>query len=72
VNKDVSSVKILKFIFNPSTLECEALVEGSQIYSVSHDNGEWRCSCPGFFYNKKCKHIERIKMEIFWEVGKWV
>lgn len=64
----LSEVKILKLNFNPDTLDCQALVQGSQIYTVSYD-GEWRCSCPGFLYNKHCKHIKRVKAELFIETG---
>jgi hypothetical protein len=31
-------------------------------YTVSdHGNGDWSCSCVGFSYYKKCKHIAQTK-----------
>jgi hypothetical protein len=33
-------------------------------YTVSQVRGEWSCSCMGFEYRKKCKHVEQIKKEI--------
>ncbi len=33
-------------------------------YRVALDralDGEWRCSCPGYFYRTKCKHLEPAK-----------
>ena len=30
-------------------------------YEVKSSYGKWSCTCPGFEYRKKCKHIEEIK-----------
>jgi len=31
-------------------------------YTVKHKNGfGWWCGCKGFYYRKKCRHIEDIK-----------
>ena len=30
-------------------------------YTVSMHNGSWTCSCPGFGWRRKCKHIEAQK-----------
>ena len=34
-------------------------VEGSkgQVYTLSKNNGEWACSCPGYTYRGACKHV---------------
>jgi len=30
-------------------------------YYVRTDGEEWTCTCPGYAYHRKCKHIERCK-----------
>ena len=36
----------------------QRVVEGSkgQRYTLTKENGQWTCSCPGFTYYGKCKH----------------
>ena len=38
-------------------------VEGSkgQTYRVEAFNGVWRCSCKGYEFRRKCRHIEERK-----------
>ncbi len=53
----------------------ETTVRGSKgdtyhvIFGASPNQGvkyEWSCTCKGFSYNKKCRHIEEVKIS-----GKW-
>lgn len=39
------------------------LVEGSKgdKYTVSSGMGTWHCTCSGFGFRRRCKHIESIK-----------
>lgn len=30
-------------------------------YKITDHNGQWSCTCHGFTYNRKCKHIESFK-----------
>ena len=34
-------------------------VQGSKgnTYTVTNDNGAWSCTCPGFGWRRKCRHI---------------
>ncbi len=38
-------------------------VQGSRgnTYTVSDNGGTWTCSCPGFGWRRKCKHVEAQK-----------
>jgi hypothetical protein len=38
-------------------------VRGSKgdIYYVSEDNGQYKCTCVGFKYHGTCKHIDKVK-----------
>ena len=38
-------------------------VKGStgKTYTVTHRNEAWLCTCTGFTYRRKCKHIEEQK-----------
>ena len=40
-------------------------VKGSRgnTYRVEAFNGLWRCSCKGYQYRRKCRHIEGVKNE---------
>lgn len=33
-------------------------------YTVECKNESWSCSCPGFGYRSKCKHINNIKQHL--------
>ena len=43
----------------------EWIVPGSKgnEYSVSFLNMNWGCTCPGFGFRRKCKHIDTIKAD---------
>ena len=38
-------------------------IEGSKgnLYSVKLSDGVYTCSCPGFGFRRKCRHIKEIK-----------
>lgn len=38
-------------------------VQGSKgdVYYVTEQNGEWKCTCSGYKYHGTCKHIEKVK-----------
>jgi hypothetical protein len=40
-------------------------VQGSKgrIYAVRLSGGVWSCSCPGYSFRRKCRHIEEKKLE---------
>jgi len=40
-------------------------VQGSKgnTYTVIDNGGTWTCSCPGFGWRRKCKHVEAQKNE---------
>jgi hypothetical protein len=40
-------------------------VQGSKgnTYIVSDNGGTWTCTCPGFGWRRKCKHVEAQKNE---------
>ena len=33
-------------------------------YTVEYKNNSWSCSCPGFGFRSKCKHIDNIKQNL--------
>jgi hypothetical protein len=33
-------------------------------YTVEYKNSSWSCSCPGFGFRNKCKHIDNIKQNL--------
>ena len=41
-------------------------VKGSKgdVYKVSELNGEYSCSCSGFKFRAKCRHVESIRQEV--------
>ena len=41
------------------------MVEGSKgnIYNVKLSAGTYSCSCPGFGFRRKCRHIAEVKNE---------
>jgi len=40
-------------------------VQGSKgdTYTVTDNGGTWTCTCPGFGWRRKCKHVEAQKNE---------
>jgi len=46
------------------TEDKEYQVENSKkngFYTVTNKNGHWSCTCPGYGYRRKCRHIEEKK-----------
>ena len=37
---------------------------GKKFYTVTKKGNTWSCTCPGFTYHKKCKHVDAKKEEI--------
>lgn len=35
--------------------------DGKSQYTVTNHNDIWSCSCTGFKYHKRCKHIDHVK-----------
>lgn len=49
--------KVLKTVdTEPETIK----VEGSKgaVYNLTRSNGSWACTCPGFTFRGKCRHLE--------------
>lgn len=46
-------------IFKPGNWK----VKGSKgdSYTVTSQDGQWNCTCPGFGFRRKCKHIDEVK-----------
>jgi hypothetical protein len=40
---------------NPSLVYRAAI-----LYGGSMDRPKWECTCPGFQFNKKCRHVEEL------------
>lgn len=38
-------------------------VSGSKgdVYYVTEEDGDWKCTCTGFKYHGTCKHIEKVR-----------
>jgi len=50
----------------PQSAEVRAYgVQGSKgnTYTVTDNGGTWTCTCPGFGWRRKCKHVEAQKNE---------
>lgn len=47
---------------DPIPVGREFKVTGSKgdVYTVTENLGEWSCSCTGFKYHSKCKHIDKV------------
>lgn len=48
-----------KKVFKPGNWK----VKGSKgdSYTVTSLDGQWNCTCPGFGFRRKCKHIDEVK-----------
>lgn len=56
----------LKEVVIPVTLRREHKVQSSkpgQFYTVTQDGNYYNCTCTGFLYRNKCKHVEQVKNE---------
>ena len=42
-------------------------VEGSKgnMYTVKCNDGEWTCTCPGYGFRRRCRHINEKKVKNF-------
>jgi len=56
----------------PTTSSREWSVKGSKgnTYCVVERGGSWGCSCVGYGYRRKCRHIDETKKRITAEEGK--
>lgn len=39
----------------------EVIGSKGDTYYVTNDNGNWSCTCVGFKFQGRCKHIEKVK-----------
>ena len=37
---------------------------GKKTYTVSNSNGHWDCTCVGYGFRRKCKHITEVKLKM--------
>lgn len=47
----------------PTTKDKTFTVKGSKgdVYEVSVQNNSWSCTCSGFGFRRKCRHIDSVK-----------
>jgi hypothetical protein len=48
------------------TARVEAICRGSEdvAYRLGFESGEWRCSCLGYQYRKRCKHLDALRLVV--------
>lgn len=51
----------VKRIENKTIEDTVVSKRSGETYSVRLNNGYWTCTCVGFGFRRKCKHIEEIK-----------
>ena len=70
--EDIEKYMILKPRPEPEKSEGEHnwIVEGSKgnKYTVTLTGNQWACTCTGFNYRRKCKHVQ-LKKEGIYNVG---
>ena len=37
--------------------------KGTDSYDVTYQQGMWSCTCPGFGFRRKCKHVDQTKLK---------
>ena len=37
--------------------------KGTDSYEVTYINGSWSCTCPGYGFRRKCRHIDQTKLK---------
>lgn len=62
--KDKKGEPDTKYFAKPEEPKSDAIkVQGSngKVYTIEKIAGKYVCSCPGFMFRHKCKHIEEVK-----------
>lgn len=55
-------IKKDEILLDDKVWEVPAL-RGKTIYNISRESNEYRCTCSGFAFRRKCKHIDKIKFD---------
>lgn len=65
-NLEYVSGKEAEQIEAPSKEDATWSVKGSgkKFYTVTKKKNIWSCTCPGFTFRKKCKHVDEKKKEV--------
>ena len=50
--------KILKELDEADTNTVKVEGSGGKTYSLTRANGTWSCTCPGYQYRGKCRHVD--------------
>ena len=58
-----TSKKPKESVFGPSEFEIPNS-KGTGFYTVTRRHGQWNCTCVGFGFRRKCKHIEIAKSQL--------
>ena len=49
-----------KAIFKPGSWQIKSS-KGNASYTVDFKGGVWSCTCSGFGFRRKCRHIDQVK-----------
>jgi len=62
-----TNIKSIKILDGRKDNYKEYPVAGSKgkMYTVSQNGKHYSCTCPGFTYNAKCKHIELVRNDYY-------
>lgn len=52
-------------VFKPKYERVFNVKSGEKVYSVGLSKNQLTCSCTGFGYRRKCKHVEAVKKSYF-------